>query len=494
MPPKPAETENSLAERQRQELPRYADLFEAAFEELHHTVVEQARKPGQYIGPRHDYPVMSLTDGGFPHFHEVGFHKDNGPKDYVGLVRPRGLYGIFGDLELPENDLPKGTEFASFLRTSEIGKRLNLGALSDRPANNLVAGAVERYLYAHGLDTPIDPVRRDAVIWPLISGTIDKPFAVRLVVPITMTHFEVKHFRLNETSYITRIPKKLQLARARINTLGSGAVKMVVGAATHAFVSNGWILDVDSVDEVHGSLGQVSSNVLDAIDSFFGALRVATGISTGYAQVLWVPRGWALDYYCDLTPVYGATLRRYPNEYDNYGWVKPGATVTAEELGEVRHIYEASLNSESEAIRLAFNRLNGCLTRDDAADAILDGTIGLELLLGDDQNQSLSYKLRLRAAALAMHRADPAYPPTEIAMKVKRLYEARSAIVHGQRKKRSKKAAEPTDDRNERERLIASELLRFVLKVLLDSPQYQDPIKIDEGLLLRGDDTDPESS
>ncbi|WP_407156440.1 hypothetical protein [Bradyrhizobium sp. STM 3557] len=267
---------------------------------------------------------------------------------------------------------------------------------------------------------------------------------------------------------------------------------MVVGAATHAFVSNGWTLDVNSFDEVHGSLGQVSSNVLDAIDSFFGALRVATGISTGYAQVLWAPRGWALDYYCNLTPVYGATLRRYPNEFDNYGWVKQGATVTAEELGAARHIYEALLNSESEAIRLAFNRLNGCLTRDDAADAILDGTIGLEVLLGDDQNQSLSYKLRLRAAALAMHRADPAYPPSEIAMKVKRLYEARSAIMHEQRKKRSKKAAEPADDLNSRERLIASDLLRFVLKVLLHTPQYQDPIKIDEGLLLRGDDIEPE--
>jgi hypothetical protein len=34
------------------------------------------------------------------------------------------------------------------------------------------------------------------------------------------------------------------------------------------------------------------------------------------------------------------------------------------------------------------------------ADAILEGTIGLELLLGDDQNQSLSYRLRLRAARL----------------------------------------------------------------------------------------------
>jgi hypothetical protein len=144
--------------------------------------------------------------------------------------------------------------------------------------------------------------------------------------------------------------------------------------------------------------------------------------------------------------------------------------------------------AESEAIRLALNRLNGRLTRTDAVDAIVDGTIGLELLLGDDQIQSLSYKLRLRAAALALLHADSAYPAVEVASKVKRLYDARSAIVHGQRKKRSKRASEPEDSRNAQERLIASDLLRFVLNVLLTNPEYQSPAKIDDGLLLRGDD------
>jgi hypothetical protein len=154
----------------------------------------------------------------------------------------------------------------------------------------------------------------------------------------------------------------------------------------------------------------------------------------------------------------------------------------------VRRIYLAALNSQSEAVRLALNRLSGCLTRPDAADAILDGTIGLELLLGDDENQSLSYKLRLRAAALAVLQADPAYPAAEVASKVKRLYKARSVIVHGRRKKPSKKASEPTGTSNVNERLLASDLLRFVLNVILTNPQYQEPARIDEGLLLRGDE------
>jgi hypothetical protein len=192
-------------------------------------------------------------------------------------------------------------------------------------------------------------------------------------------------------------------------------------------------------------------------------------------------------------PVYGTTLRRYPSEFDNFGWAGAGATVTVEQLGEVRSIYEAIVGDQSEAIRLALNRLNGCLTRSDAADAILDGTIGLELVLGDDENQALSYKLRLRAAALAVLHADPAWPAVDVASKVKRLYEARSTIVHGRRRKRSKKASEPTDTHNTKERLNASDVLRFVLKILLTHPKYQNPLEIDKGLLLRGDDTTTES-
>lgn len=481
-------------EKRRNEFAQYLSFFEAAFDELHDAVVTKVRTPNQYVGPHHDYPVMSILQSGFPSFHEFGYYRENSPRDYVGTVRPRGLGGLLGGYYRPGASFPKGDELAAFLRNHDIGKRLDLGEQTDNDTlsnwlvDRLVGDAVERYLHLHGLDAPVAAERRRAVILPLMSGTIRKKLDLRLVVPVTLTHFAVDHFPLTETTYITRLPKKLQLARARMTTLGSGAVRNVFGAATHAFVSNGWSVEVDNVHEVHKSLSQSSSNVLDAIDSFFGSLRIATGISTGYAQIVWVPRRWALNYFCDLTPVYGTTLRQYPGEYDHYGWVRQRATVTAEHLNEIRRIYRAVASSKSEAVRLALKRLNGCLTRSDAADAVLDGTIGLELLLGDDQNQSLSYKLRLRAAALGILQANPDRPASEIAVKVKRLYEARSAIVHGQRKKRSKKASEPADTRHADERLIASDLLRFVLDILLSHPEYQDPAKIDEGLLLRGDE------
>lgn len=67
--------------------------------------------------------------------------------------------------------------------------------------------------------------------------------------------------------------------------------------------------------------------------------------------------------------------------------------------------------------------------------------MGLELLLGGDQNQSLSHQLRRRAAALALLHADPAHPAAEAASNIKKLFEARS-IVHGRRKQRTTKPSE----------------------------------------------------
>jgi hypothetical protein len=210
---------------------------------------------------------MSLLDSGFPHFTETGFYKDNAPPDYLSTVRP-GLGGLLAGLGRPKMNSPKGDELKSFLLSHELGKRLGLGMLADIRIDGLVGDAVERYLHLHGRNAPVDAKRRDAIIRPLVFGTVFLSLDLRLVVPITMTHFEVDHFRFTETTYIARMPKKLQLARARMSTMGSGAVRMVVGAATHAFVSNGWSLEAEDIDHVRKSLGQSSSNVLDATDTF----------------------------------------------------------------------------------------------------------------------------------------------------------------------------------------------------------------------------------
>jgi hypothetical protein len=108
MDSKTSDTERlATTEKRQKELLHYLELFAGAFDELHGAIIKQINTPGQYIGPHHDYPVMSMLDSGFPSFHEAGFNRDNSPRDYVGIFRPRGLFGLLGGIGRPEQGFPK---------------------------------------------------------------------------------------------------------------------------------------------------------------------------------------------------------------------------------------------------------------------------------------------------------------------------------------------------------------------------------------------------
>ncbi|WP_424929127.1 hypothetical protein [Amaricoccus tamworthensis] len=157
--------------------------------------------------------------------------------------------------------------------------------------------------------------------------------------------------------------------------------------------------------------------------------------------------------------------------------------MTKSDLKDIRQTYNDILANDNESMRLALSRLNGCMMRADDADAILDGTIGLELLLGDSDPQATSFKLRMRAAALTHLDAGGLVDPQEMIGKVKRLYEARSKIVHGHTKKKSKNVLQLLNNEHKNERRLAYDLLRYVIKILLKHPHYINPIKLDSDLL-----------
>lgn len=474
--------EPSLDRDKRQaDLLKYIMLLEAAFDELHAAVLAKLADPKQYVGVHSDHPVMTVLDSGFPSIHKVGLYNDRAPKDYVGTVRRAGIIGLLM-FERPKENFPAGEALVEYLRTTWLGKKLDMKPGSPGYfVDGLLAEAVECYLHRHGTG-PINTRLREPIVRRIFLGTVLKTLGLRVVVPIALTHFAVDHFRFSENAYLTRLTKPLQLARSRIKDFGSGAADMVVGAATHAFVATGWTIENESVSQVRHSLEHPSTNVLDLVDRFFAALRTATGASTGFAQVLFLPRGWATSFYCDLPPVFGATYRRYPNTFDDYAWARGRSeTVTREQLQRAKQVFERIVLRDEERVLIAIKRLNACLTRDDPVDAILDATIGLEVLLGDGDSQALSYKLRMRAGALGGLKGDR--DPAAVAKDIKTIYGIRSKIVHGVTGA-SKRVEADLEQRYEKERALAADLLRYVLSVLIEFPRYLEPDRIDVELML----------
>ena len=425
-----------------------------------------------------------MSDSGFPLFFETGFYDKNGPKYYTQTLRGTGIISMLM-LDRDNNKFPECDKLYEFLQGDALGQGFKSDhddEVSRYEVEALISSTVESYFQRFGTG-PLDEEKRRDAMKKMLWGSILGSFQLRIVIPITLTHFDVDHYRLTESSYIARIPKGIQLSRARMDMRGSGAVKNVVGAATHAFISTDWSIEVNSRHKVRQSLNNPAKNVLDEADLFFAALRGATGAKTGYAQVIMMPTDGVVDVFCDLPTTYGATYRRYPAEFDEYGWAYGGQSrVTAEQMADVKRLYTLILARPEERVRIALMRLNTCMSRDDAVDAVLDATIALEVLLGDKENMAIAYKIRMRAGALAAFRGDRL--STEVAAAVNKIYATRSKIVHGLTTSKSKKRVVPEEDRYVIERDAAVDILRYIIEILLENPRFLEPGKIDQELLL----------
>ena len=123
--------------------------------------------------------------------------------------------------------------------------------------------------------------------------------------------------------------------------------------------------------------------------------------------------------------------------------------------------------------------------REDQEDAILDATIGLEILLSDGETQEVTHKLALRLAALSTlvpgfeHQA-----PTIFRNVKKTIYPYRSAVVHGHEKKASQTRAMRTDRGEVGAVKLAMAYLGMALRAVAARPEFLDPAVIDNDLLL----------
>jgi hypothetical protein len=429
----------------------------------------------EYVPKHYNFPRLSSSSSPFP---SVSQYYEGGPIDYSAIIYRSGLGGLFA---FQEQLAEKIESVAKLLRFIESHPNLKDYFASPLPSSTgeqvfatwmvytMLGSAVDRYCHTHGLE--YDKKKSFYNLWPIVKSVRPAMLDIALVVPIALTKFDFSRIKLGDGKYIVRIPDPYQLARADQIYHGSGVPQNLVSAATHAFVSTGWQLPNDTNYDARQALGNTRAFDTTEIDKFFAALRAATGRETGYAQILYLPRKWTFDYKATLPSVYGGTIRRYPSAFDDFGWTRDVSPISLDEAKEVARLYNKILVRTENKITLALKRLNSCLIRDNVADAILDATIGLEVLLGDNETDSIGYKLRMRAAALTMVDPHKRKTATEIKETMVKVYDKRSAIVHGSKRgSRKAKKAEPSTDEQVKQQAI--DLLRYILDVMVEKPEY----------------------
>ncbi len=122
---------------------------------------------------------------------------------------------------------------------------------------------------------------------------------------------------------------------------------------------------------------------------------------------MFIPVEWAHDYTATLPPLEGLTTRKYPSKLEPVSTLTGGefpklSDLQVEDIRDLFHsLTSVKGTAEGRRLRLAIKRLNSCYMRDEEEDAILDATIGLEILLSDGDTQEVTHKLALRLAALS---------------------------------------------------------------------------------------------
>jgi hypothetical protein len=432
----------------------------------------------------HEFPEFSDPfRSGFPH---IIASQSEVPKytDVIGVRR--GRFSPLGYDDIPT--------FADLFEYASANERLSayLGLKAGvEPAHGLdfaritVAqiffGLLEHLLHLHGFDFTTAQLLERYV--EVENGLFEDRLPIEIVVPVALTPFEFDgSIDIGDNLAIERMADDWQLARMPASQTGAGAAanSAVISAATHAFVFRGWTMPNGSahVDRTD----RLAWYPQERIDSAFAALRIATGVRTGYAQLSIRPVGWALRWKAHLPPTGGGALvRRYPPAFDDWGWLQdPPPPITDEQARKAGEL-EALLAAAPSKLQLGARRYLGAGLREVEEDAAIDLCIGLEATLGDESPTEITHKLALRTAAVLGAEGDD---PATVFGDVRAMYRHRSAIVHGTAPEKTRLIR-----REDGAEIVVSELasdyLRRTIRALLRNPDWRTPSSIDNRLLLR---------
>ncbi|MFF1945107.1 hypothetical protein ACFVWF_23555 [Rhodococcus qingshengii] len=335
----------------------------------------------------------------------------------------------------------------------------------------IVAAILSR---ADALDAWSDDELLDLYI-PLERAKFADVLSGDLIVPICLMKFDIgTPLQISNNIRIEPISEPMQRARA-LDAPGYDRVSpYVAAAATHAIVVTN--IQIDNQDQRRYGQPLLDDHPSrELVDRALQCLHILTGRDVGYAQAIIRPHDWTDDWIHDLPPIRSAGLyARYPESFDS-ARNRKSKTTTAAEISALPTVYE-NLEGAAPNIALAARRAVRAVMRNDSEDRTVDSTIGLEALLVPEGGQELKHRMAQRAAAALSEDFSPEF----IYEAARRVYDHRSAIVHGNPKQ---KEAFIIGDTKYFTRDVAPELLILLLRNNLSSERSWTPADLDLKIL-----------
>lgn len=465
----------------------YTDILLKALKEVL-PEIKHANETGKYIGKYYNFPNLSFNKNGLP---SLSSTIGDGPTDYRGC-----FLSYIGSSLIDEENIQSFNELVDFVRKNEALSKRFFISFSPGAENNLkiefdrvhiistAKDCIERYIHQFNTFSYNEEFAY-AAISPTVSYIFDQQLNIDISIPILFIKFESDEYQLADGVRIERISDLQHKSRYQVKSHNTSVHQHVTASATHALTLTGWSVPNEERMWDFDVLTKARAYPIELIDRFFGALRIASSVETGYAQVYAVAKGWEAHCTANLPYLQGVTVRSYPSYFEDYYWGKDDIPVISERtLRDIKQLFNKIISAKENSINLAMKRLNSCLVRDDEEDSVLDATIALEALLSDDGNQEMTHKLAMRVGALVKLKKDFLKDPTQAFREIKSIYGYRSAIVHGSKDLSKKRTVKIEDGKNTTAHSLAIEYLKIVLRILLEHERFRNPKAIDEELLL----------
>jgi hypothetical protein len=415
------------------------------------------------------YPIISYFDNGLPRFYMSDYVKT----DYSELLLKNKIF----------EDIESWVSYRDFvLGCPEMCKHYEIGEFSPewRKENeaasktwngiythHVLAGMCDSYVHKYSLN--FDEEQFSEMFEKYYNSIIQKKLSINICVPIIFGQFESEEIILSENIIIKKIDEAIQLSRNERTSFTSSAHSTVIGAATHALLLKNWTIENLSIERLENSLHDINSykSALEIVNNVFSALRIAIPkVEIGYAQIICLPVNWQSSFNADILQTFVASERNYPQYFEDYWWLK---TQLINSQLDQNIIKAFTYVSNSPYIELSCKRLNRACMNSRESDSIIDISIALESLLTNDSKSEINYKLAVRASLLNKYYPFKEYSSQQIFELCKKIYDYRSSIVHGD-KKREKNARiiQLAIDEKIEINEIAQEFLKHIIWTIAD--------------------------
>jgi hypothetical protein len=437
-----------------------------------------------WIKPRYDkYPSLTYKDNGMPDLSAYSF--DSPPK-ISDLFRSWN-----GKADIQMNEFESYKQLENYLLNHKEHRANifpdNLVAIQDNTTFNflcshIIEDLLERYYLLNKSKKQNEDLLK-SIYSPVENYMYAEYLNFDLSIPILFLQFDEVQFSINENIVIRKIEDDYQKARFDIRSYSPPISDSIITNATHELVFKNYRIKKGK-KYLDDNLSNENAYPLLKFELFFNAIKIATNYNSGFAQILIYPHDWVDFYKIDLQPLKGMSVRKYPNYFDDYYWNKSSyPKLNIQQTQKIGAIFKNLLTNENNKIQISNRRLRSSYLRDNEEDSILDIIIALETLLSDNEKGEVTYKLALRTAKL-ISEYNKHYDAIHVFKAVKKIYDFRSAVVHGSSKIDSKREIKLHKEAESINIIsLANDFLREIIGILLENPIYLDSKEVDNLLL-----------